>query len=638
MRIFIIIFFIFLSYSLHSNDTLQTIIKTIEVEALKPTKKKVLEIFSKTNINDSLLRRYGFHDAISSLSFVPGVYIRDYSGVGGVKTISIRGFSSPNTLVMIDGVRINSAQNGTFDLNLLPSILLDSYELIRGGSSSIFGGNASAGILNFKSQDFGEKFKASISYGSFETLELSAKAKFNLTPKNSSLFGFSYASSEGNYPFLMNYFGQNMTYKRENGNFENLSGIISSTVEVSRSNISFLLITSKTKRGVPGAVVLNQYESKRATLDDFFLLSSIQLNFTLSTNSVLSLLLNSKLLFENFYDPDAIGLILKKESAEFNNKYFSLMVNFEFDVQEIKFDLYTELTSEELGGDFLQPEVKGKVKRSILGLCGIMSKEFKFFDYDFQIFASYRLDRSNDFKMQHSIGVGTKFIDFLHLFDYSTIFSINFRPPSFNEMYYLNYGTSNLKPERCYTINFDFSINHIELLQPKISLFYYFTFNKIISIPKSPLQWSAQNLAKVESFGLEFSINASLNKLYVLLSYTHQKTVDKTSQSFSFRKQLPYTPLNIFSFSAMYSLPSDFSIGINYFFCGERFALPDNSVASRLSPYAIWGINIAKRFNYISAKFDLVVEILNIFDKKYEIYLNYPMPGRSFRLSLRNSI
>lgn len=638
MRIFIIIFFSFISYALISKDTLQTITKAIEVEAFKSIKKKVLEIFSKTDVNDSLFGRYGFRDATSSLSFLPGVYIRDYAGVGGVKTISIRGFSSPNTLVLIDGVRINSTQNGTFDLNLLPSMLLNSYELIRGGSSSIFGGNASAGVLNFKSQDFINKFKAYISYGSFGTYEFAAKAKFNLTTKNSSMLGFSYVASDGNYPFNINYFGQKLSYKRENGNFVNLSAIISATVELNQNDIAFLVLTSKTRRGVPGAVVLNQYESKRATLDDFFLLSSIQFNFLLSTNSILSLSLNSKQHLEKFYDPDGIGTIFKKETAQYDNKYFSLMANLEFDIKEIKFDFHTELTSEGLVGDFLQPEVKGKVMRSILSLSGIMSKEFKIFDYGFQMFTSYRLDESNDFQMQHSIGVGGKFTDLLNLFDYGTIFSINFRPPSFNEMYYLNYGTSKLKPERSYTLNLDFSINPIEFLQHKISLFYYFTFDKIISIPKSPIQWSAQNLAKVESYGLEFSMNTSIGKLNALLSYTHQKTVDKTSQSFTFGKQLPYTPLNIFSFSAMFTLPLGFSIGINQFLCGERFALPDNTIASRLSPYAVWNINIAKKFNFLSAKFEFAFEIHNIFDEEYEIYLNYPMPGRTYKLSLRNSM
>ncbi|MGQ9819687.1 MAG: TonB-dependent receptor plug domain-containing protein [Candidatus Kapaibacteriales bacterium] len=636
MRIFTFIFLAIFLYTLNGKDTLRIQTKAIEVEALRSTKEKVLEIFSKNEFNDSLLVRFGLSNAISSLYFVPGVYIRDYSGIGGVKTVTIRGFSSPNTLIMVDGVRINSAQNGTFDLNLLPSNFLNSYEIIRGGSSSIFGGNASAGVLNFKLLDFQKHFKSSVSYSSFKTIEISAKTRLNLTQKNFSLFGFAYTSSKGNYPFLVNFFGQNLTYKRENGNFENLSAIFSSTFELSQPNITFLLITSKTKRGVPGAVVLNKYESKRTKLDDFFLLSSVQINYPFSSNTLFTFSVNSKLLFEKFYDPDLISIILKKETANFDNKFFSILANFESKIHEIKFNLLAEVSSEELIGDFLQPEVKGKVQRSIYAFSCIVSKEFELPNYVTQIFASYRLDKPNDFKIQHSLAFGAKFLNLLNTLDYGTIISINFRPPSFNEMYYLNYGTTNLKPERSYTLNLDLSTNRIEILQPKISLFYHFTFDKIISIPKSPIQWTAQNLAKVVSYGFEFYMNLSTQKLNALLSYTHQKTIDKTSKSFTYKKQLPYTPLNIFSFSALYSFPLDFSLGINQFLCGERFALPDNSIASRLSPYSLWGITITKSFEYYSLKLNFTFEINNIFDQQYEIYLNYPMPGRSFKFSFNS--
>lgn len=636
MKTWVVAILFFSTYCSFCEDTLQTKVRSIEVEASKELQQKVLNIFTKAQFNDSLLARYGLGQVVSSLSFVPGVYIRDYAGIGGVKTISIRGFASPNTLIMLEGIRINSSQNGTFDLNLLPSNLISGYQVFRGGSSFIFGGNSSAGVLNLEIQHPSENFKANFSLASFETYEFSGKAKFNLLSNNSMVCGLSYISSKGNYPFTTNQFGQNVTYIRENGNFENIAALISSSFENENQNYSLLILGSKTRRGVPGAVLQNQIESKRSNLNDIFLLSALQMNYDFSKNVKLTFKISSKFLFEKLYDPEGIGLITKKETAKFNNSQFSFLTILDYNFRKVNFNLSADLVSDKLDGDFLQPEVKGSVHRFSIGIASILYKEFKFFHYESELFASSRFEHSNDYGWQNSYGIGTRILNLMWLFDLASIFSLNFRPPSFNEMYYLNYGTLSLKPERTYSLNLDFSNDKIGIVKPKISLFFYHSFDKIISLPKSPVQWSARNLAKSKSYGIEFSTEINLHKISSLLSYTFQKSIDATHESSTYGKQLPYTPVNIFSFSFKFPLPYEFNASVNHLFIGERYALPDNSYSSKLSAYSLWGFELSKELNFNFSKFIFSFEVSNVFNSSYQIYFNFPMPGRSFRISIKN--
>lgn len=618
-------------------DTIQAKLPFIEVEASKELRQKVLNTFSNTQISDSLLARFGLEQVMSALSYAPGVYIRDYAGIGGVKTISLRGFASPNTLIMIEGLRLNSTQNGTFDLNLLPSSLLNGFEIFRSGSSFIFGGNASAGLLNFRIQSEKKTFNSKISISSFNTYEFSCRNVFRVKPLSINL-GISFLDSKGNYPFQTNQLGKIITYKRENSNFINLSAFASIKNEKQNPSLSFFYLTSYNHRGVPGAVVQNKIESKKAYLDDIFVLTSFQTLFEIKRNSTLTFNINLKLHNEKFFDPEGIGIVTKKETSRFDNTQFTLFTNFESKLSTIDFNLTAEITSDKLIGDFLNPEVKGKVHRFSFALGTIISKEVQFLNIRTQTFISYRFDHSNDFGAQNSFGVGAKMVNIFSSLDIAPNFSINFRSPSFNEMYYLNYGTINLKPEKNYSFNIDFSLNKFHFLEPNVSLFYYLTLEKIISIPKNPIQWSAQNLGKTKSYGIEVSSKVNFPKISAIISYSFQITKDATENSITLGKQLPYTPKELLSFSIKYLFPYEFSIKISHLYSGKRYALPDNSVTSKLPSYSIWNTGISRELTISKLKFVINLEISNIFNKGYEIFINYPMPGRSFKLTIKTIV
>ena len=69
------------------------------------------------------------------LESTPGVFVRRFGGPGEPSEVSIRGSSGSQVVVLLDGVRLNSAQSGTVDLSTIPLDLIERIEVTRGGGA-----------------------------------------------------------------------------------------------------------------------------------------------------------------------------------------------------------------------------------------------------------------------------------------------------------------------------------------------------------------------------------------------------------------------------------------------------------------------------------------------------------------------
>lgn len=100
-----------------------------------------------------------------------GVQVRQFGGPGQFSELSIRGSTGAQVVVLLDGVRLNSAQNGSVDLSTLPLDLLERIEISRGGGSVQAGSNAVGGVVRLISRKAGAKRHLSASAGgsSFDT-------------------------------------------------------------------------------------------------------------------------------------------------------------------------------------------------------------------------------------------------------------------------------------------------------------------------------------------------------------------------------------------------------------------------------------------------------------------------------------
>lgn len=639
-RLLLIVFIInaLLVNFLYSKDTIEVRTKEVKVEGEKILSNALTKFFPSSTIILTEPLHFGFDKITTSLSTMPGVYIRDYGGLGGVKTISVRGLSASNTTILLDGIKINSTVNGLFDLSLIPSALIKKIELIRGGFASFYGSNSSGGVVNLSLSN-GEKGKiqSSLSSGSFNSYSGDISCNFSLFNKMSYSLGVSYLSSSGNYPFETYQFGEKRNYRRENGGFSNFSIFFSNSAEFNNSFLKANFLFSTARRGVPGAVLQNQIESKRAKLDDRFYFLSLNFFNQILDSSLLAANIDAKILNNEFFDPDGIGIIMKKENVYFSNNEFHSILNFSNVNKWFKLDILVEWTLSTLKGDMLQPEVGNYIQRFSQAIGSTLTKDLLIQQIPTEFFASYRFDSYNEFAPHHSFSIGGRADFFPKILGIKTTLSNNFRAPSFNEMYYLNYGTSNLKPERSTTFNIEIYSTYFDYFQPTLNLFYTNTLDKIISIPKNPLQWSARNLGQSVSKGLEASVSGKVSFLTYKFAYTFQKVFDAQDNSLTKSKQIPYTPKNLLSFNANLNISKLTYLGFRWFYSGERFALPDNSINSRLKPYALLDIVTSQKVELNFLELFIIFEISNIFNTDYEIYKNYPMPRRSFKIEFSST-
>ena len=123
--------------------TVSDIYQTREVRSTAP-----LQVFSKDALKN--LHALQVSDAVKHFA---GVTVKDYGGIGGLKTVSIRSLGAQHTAVGYDGITLTDCQTGQIDIGRFSLDNVDRLSLNNGQSDNIFQParfSASAGILNIQ--------------------------------------------------------------------------------------------------------------------------------------------------------------------------------------------------------------------------------------------------------------------------------------------------------------------------------------------------------------------------------------------------------------------------------------------------------------------------------------------------------
>lgn len=568
-------------------------------------------------------------DAIVSL--IPSADLRDYGGPGSLKLISNRGLGPQRSVILIDGIALTSPQNGMFDLGTLPIIDNQEYIVQKGGFSTIAGSGAIGGLINiqlpFRNIDNHALLHSSI--GSFGERTLQGSYQWG----NSSshyFFHSDYLSYDGSFPFQFQPAGFKETIEMNRQNAQSTSlhvfarAALSDTLD--KHSFSAFTMFRQTKRGVPGAVLSGKVEDAQAVFSENESLTAF--HYTLNRTSLPRL--NSSCTIKKgimtFNDPFAKYAGKSGVQSTFLNTEYISSTSLEYEiVNEILMQSSFQCGYTSLSGEMLQPDAGNNPNRRFAAFSTTASYQYELFKCESGIRADFF---SGDIGNASSAFVSAGYILSENFLIKSKI-SKDFRAPSFNELYYLNYGTSQLKPE--HSINIEAGLAYRSLGRSvDLDIYSIDLNNQIFAIPISPLQWSARNIGQTHSSGLEctFQDNISISNLHVRAAYSYRKVVDNSVDSFTKGKQLPYTPKHQASSSISYHLPSYFfGFSINY--TGSRYSLPDNNSDSELSDFFLLSFFAEKQTILFDITTTVRLDIRNVLNTRYEMIDNYPLPGFS---------
>lgn len=229
-------------------------------------------------------------------------------------------------------------------------------------------------------------------------------------------------------------------------------------------------------------------------------------------------------------------------------------------------------------------------------------------------------------------------------------YKVSFRLPSFNDLYYDKAGNINLKPESAtqYNIGITYSkaINDfIPYLSATVDAYHNKVTDKIVATPtKNLFIWSMVNLGKVDIKGVDATASLSLqplDKLRINLSgnYTYQRALDVTNSNPNspegkvYKHQIAYTPRVSASGQAGIETPW-LNLSYSFLFSGKRYMLGQNISDNRLDSYSDHSISAYRDFKIQKVTASLNLEVLNLMNRNYEIVKNFPMPGRSVRVTI----
>ncbi len=600
-------------------------------------------------------------DAVKHFS---GVTVRDYGGIGGLKTVSVRSLGASHTAVNYDGIAVSDVQTGQIDIGRFSLDNVSNISLVSGQDDQIFkpaAAFASASSLNITSIaptfNKSEKIngKVSVKGGSFALFNPALTINTKLSENVSLSTSGEWMSANGSYPYVLHYgvagVDSSSVEQRENTDVQNLrleAALFAKLSEKSKGNLRLYYYQSE--RGLPGATIFYNTEnfSKQRLWDRTFFTQG-RFEHAFSWRWAIQINAKHNRGYLRYLDPTYLGSTGEWEDIfRQNESYGSVSAQYRA-FENLSFSLSTDLSHGIMFADkrtnFATPTrltSQSALAAKWVSECVLASASLLYIQTFESVLSGEPADNQSKFSPYASISV--KPLSNIDL-RVRAFYKNSFRLPTFNDLYYPSMGKRDLLPESADQFNLGVTYatsigNVMPLLTFAVDGYYNRVNNKIVAYPSGNLHvWTMTNTDKVQITGLDFStegvvrINNRTN-LLVGSTYTFQNAVDVTDPNkITYKNQLPYTPRH--SGSARAALETKwFNLAYALVYSGERYSNPYNGKEFRMSGYADHSMSMAKNFDTRMGKINLSVEVINLTNKNYEIVRNYPMPGRSFRANI----
>ncbi|MDW7996541.1 MAG: TonB-dependent receptor, partial [Bacteroidota bacterium] len=385
-------------------------------------------------------------------------------------------------------------------------------------------------------------------------------------------------------------------------------------------------LVNRSQRGVPGSVVQGRVEFAQARLDESELLAVVWLRIPSVGIEWRSTGRHGWL---QYRDPEARIWGPRGAYDDATAWEASMSLKWGGVLWGMSTEFWAGARREAVVGTLLRPQGQDAVERQSAGLAALVRSTIGLGE----LFGSVRWEahRQNAPGFSPTVGFQRMFGRFRLQLQWSR----NFRPPAFAELYYFNFGNSKLRPERTSSWNMGLEWRPETGVQLRADLFSLWVRDQILAVPRSPVFWSAQNIGRVWSRGVEISATGRVwDWIQLFGQVTWQRVADLTGNPYTHGHQLPYVPVVMAALRGTASL-SPAEVMLQLTAVGERWSQPDNAPDSRLPPHALTDVVLSYSYTptpIVAATARLAFR--NVLDTAHELVRGYPLPGRSLRVEL----
>lgn len=622
------------------------------------------EVIPVQQLSGKELQRLNSHNIADALRYFSGIQIKDYGGVGGLKTVNIRSMGTNHVGVFYDGIELGNAQNGTVDLGRFSLDNMESVTLYNGQKSAIFQpakdfGSAGSIYLQSRTPQFkGEKrhnVKAAFKTGSFGLVNPSFLWEHRLSQNVSSSLSAEYMYTTGKYKFTYRVKnGYDTTAVRQNGdvNAVRIEGGLFGKFKGGYWRMKGYFYRSE--RGYPGAIVRNKFTHEDRQWDtNTFFQGSMKKDFS----PCYSLLLNVKYAYDYLHylaDPNRDESLMYTNNHYYQHEVYTSTANritlFPWWSLNFSTDYQFNLLNADLK-DFAYP------RRHSFLFAGATAFDFHKLKMQASLLSTVVHDevtrlarKAADSKVKWTPTAILSYRPFYPIdFNLRAFYKRIFRMPTLNDLYYTFIGNTDLEPEYTnqYNIGFtyskDFTHTWLKRIEIQTDFYYNEVENKIIATPTSNFfRWTMINLGKVEIRGIDVAVQTEwqLGRELFLngrVNYTYQKAQDFTNPEDEFYGgQIPYIPWH----SGSANLNASFrrwEANYSFIYTGERYSSSANIPVNYQLPWYTSDCSIAYRHPLRKGNLKATLEVNNLLNQQYEVVACYPMPGINFRAIIKYS-
>ena len=618
------------------------------------------EVIPHQSLKGEALQRLSSLSVADALRYFSGVQLKDYGGVGGLKTVNVRSMGSHHVGVFYDGVEVGNAQNGVVDLGQFSLDNVEEVSLYNGQKSAIFQpatefGNAGSVYIRTRRPKFSESehrhLRLQTRVASSDMLRLSSLWEERISASLCSSLNAEVLSSSGKYKFRYrrkNADGSvayDTTAVRQNGDIwavrleGNLHGLFNG------GGWALKGYTYHSQRGIPGAIVSNVWRRGERQGDHN---SFVQLSGQKAISSSFSTRWLAKYAYYNTH-------YVNRDSTtrHVDNRYRQ---------QEVY--LSSSNVVELLPGwsASLSYDFRFNTLRADLPLfayphrfTNLMSVATAYNHRRFSIQASLLGNSIKDHARTLASRKSTQTLTpalFMNVAPWSAVpmtvrayVKKSFRMPTFNDLFYTDMGNAALNPESA--IQYNIGVNYSTLSQPRstrVSLsmdaYYNTVHDKIVAYPKGQqFRWTMLNLGRVHIKGMDVEAQViqqltPMWRLDVRAQYTYQDARDVTNPTDTYyHHQIPYVPWH--SGSLVVGVASDrWTLDYSFIYVGKRYNQQENIRYNYMQPWYTNDVHGSYSFKWGKKRCRLTAEVNNLLDQDYDVILNYPMPKRNYAVGL----